>query len=101
MPVQSENTDGRESAGEQAKLTPRRGGVRGAALRRRRGRLEPEALPAAAEVLEQLLGEVGAEIRHLGHLPAAEEESRPCSSSSPSLTGHCTMNLSLVSWSAS
>jgi hypothetical protein len=66
------------------KLTssPRRGG----------GGVEAEPLPAAAEVPEQLLGEVGAEIGHLGHLspPAGEEGSRlRCR---PLL--HCTMNLS-------
>lgn len=56
------------------KLTPRprRGGARRAALRRRGGGgLEAEPLAAAAEVPEQLLGEVGAEIGHLGHVSSA------------------------------
>jgi len=79
MPVESEH---RQRRGR--KLTPRP---------RRGGGLEAEPLPAAAEVPEQLLGEVGAQIGHLGHLsaPAGEEEGlrlrcRPLL--------HCTMNLS-------
>lgn len=58
---------------------------------RRGGGVEAEPLPAAAEVPEQLLREVGAEIGHLGHLSAEEEEGSRLRCR-PLL--HCTMNLS-------
>ena len=88
--------------GRGRKLTPRprRGDARRGALRRRGGGLEAEPLAAAAEVPEQLLGEVGAEIGHLGHLsaPAGEEEGSRLRCR-PLL--HCTMNLSSRQASAS